>query len=194
MKFRLGLWLVAGIAAAGAWKEPVPDDARLDAIRGYRTWTKVNRQPVSMAPSVAVLCVAAPPPKWRDPSPHIAKFFTVYVNEVGRSAMLAKQPGPFPVGTVIVKEKLPAIGTDVLKQTPGKKVELLTVMVKHAKGYDSANGDWEYFAVSGDGGKVASKHVDHCRTCHRSQQSSDFVYRDYVDVRSLGKSAGKSNH
>ncbi|HRF58526.1 MAG TPA: cytochrome P460 family protein [Fimbriimonadaceae bacterium] len=158
---------------------PGATDARLKAIQGYRSWTKVNAKPVSMAPSVAVLCAAIPPPKWRDPSPHIGKFFTVYVNATGRTAMLSDETKPFPVGTVIVKEKVPAVGQDVLKQTPGTKVELLTVMIKRDKGFDPGNGDWEYFAVSGDAKAVISKDVKHCQDCHRSQKSSDYVYRDY---------------
>lgn len=49
--------------------------------------------------------------------------------------------GEYPVGTVIVKHSHNDAGT----------VEMYTAMVKRGNNFDSENGDWEYFMLSGDG-------------------------------------------
>lgn len=145
----------------------------IDEIKDYKTWTRVNPQPVNMDAAVAQLCAAPVGPQAADKNPHLHKFITVYVNETGRRAMLEESKPEFPQGSVIVKEKLSA--------KDSTSPELLTVMIKREKGFNPENGDWEFMVTNGTGsetqarGKLAS-----CQACHVSMSANDFTYRTYL--------------
>src|SRR5438552_13143825 len=79
-----------------------PHPNQVDISR-YRSWTKVNAEPIYLEPIVAALCVPTPR-KWSSESPHITRYFNVYVNAIGKKAMFTKGAVRFPVGTIIVKE------------------------------------------------------------------------------------------
>jgi Cytochrome P460 len=146
-------------------------------IEGYRGWTKVNEVPQLMAPRVAMACARVMAPGGVDvngsTNPHTNKFFTVYVNDVGREAMVTQKNPTFPVGTVIVKEKLPSKES----QTP----ELLTVMIKQKEGFNEASGDWEYAVMDGTGTRLEGRgDLQNCQSCHVAKQGSDYVFRTYL--------------
>lgn len=156
---------------------------QVSEIDGYRNWTKVNPQPVPIASEVtAVLCRAPTPDNLMHDaqlSPHAGRLITVYVNDLGRQAMMNERNPKFAVGSVIVKEKL----------LPDKKdaPELLTVMLKRERGYNPASGDWEYMVVDGTGTKVEARgKLENCQACHIYRKDGGFVYRLYApdDVRS----------
>ena len=144
-------------------------------IAGYRDWFKVNRTPAVMQARTALDC-AAPTSGNRiygPANPHHEKYITVYVNELGRTAMMEQAKPSFPEGSVIVKEKLP----DKSSQTP----ELLTVMIKRAKGFNNDNGDWEYMVTDGSGTKVeAQGKLENCQGCHQANRGKDYVFRTYL--------------
>lgn len=153
-------------------------------IQGYKNWTKVNSVPQLMPERVATDCTL-----WLAPghvvvngetNPHRDKYFTVYVNEVGRRAMLGQKNPNFPEGSVIVKEKLPA--QDSLKP------ELLTVMIKQKRGFNPASGDWEYMVVDGTGTKVEGRgNLQNCQSCHLANQKTDYIFRTYLPYEIKGK-------
>ena len=96
----------ASIAAARS-----STDNSVKEIAGYRAWFKVNPTPQVMQARTALDC-AAPVGGNRiygPDNPHHEKFITVYVNEVGRTAMMEQAKPTFPEGSVIVKEKLPPV-------------------------------------------------------------------------------------
>lgn len=163
------------IAAA----RPFPDSS-IKEIAGYRAWTKVNPQPHLMHAAAALDCAA---PTTLSPSgvknPHQDKFVTVYVNDVGRRAMLEMKKPAFPIGSVIVKEKL--------SERSSSSPELLTVMIKREKGFNEGTGDWEYMVTDGDGVFIQARgKLENCQTCHVSQPQNDYIFRSYLpnDVRS----------
>lgn len=144
-------------------------------IAGYRAWFKVNPKPEVMQARTAVLCAApaALNPAYGPTNPHHQKYITVYVNELGQKAMMEQAKPSFPEGSVIVKEKLP----DKSSQTP----ELLTVMIKRAKGFNNESGDWEYMVVDGSGTKVeAQGKLENCQGCHLANRQTDYVFRTYL--------------
>jgi hypothetical protein len=160
----------SSIAAA----RPSPDNS-VKEIAGYRSWFKVNRTPELMEARTAILCAApAGGIKTYGPAnPHHDKYITVYVNEIGRPAMMEQAKPSFPEGSVIVKEKLP----DKSSQTP----ELLTVMIKRAKGFNTESGDWEYMVTDGSGTKVeAQGKLEKCQGCHLANQQKDYIFRTYL--------------
>lgn len=163
----------AELRAAASAEETKPSE--INEIHGYRAWTQVNPQPVLISPQVSILCAAPlpPPPTDDSRSPHVRKLITVYVNDLGRHAMMNELKPTFPVGSVIVKEKL----------SPDKKdaPELLTVMLKRERGFNPSGGDWEYMAVNGEATKIEARGLlESCQACHASMKATDFIYRSYL--------------
>ncbi len=82
-------------------------NSQVKEIEGYKKWTKVNTTPQLMPDIVAMSCILYTSPKGEevDPrtNPHLSKYITVYVNNIGRKTMLGKRNQYFP-GSVIVKE------------------------------------------------------------------------------------------
>jgi hypothetical protein len=162
----------------------VPTDRNpVNEIAGYRNWTKVNPEPQLMELRTRLLCARALSPTAIDvngqTNPHHEKYITVYVNAVGRTAMMQQAKPNFPVGSVIVKEKLP----DKTSQSP----EILTVMVKRESGFNSRSGDWEYMVLDGHGESVTERgKLETCQGCHLATPQSDYIFRSYLpdEVRS----------
>jgi hypothetical protein len=124
-----------------------------------------------MAPASAIACAIVIGRE--KSSPHLNKWVSVFVNPVGREQMMTKQRPKFPVGSMIVKEKLGSADST----TP----ELLTVMIKREPGYDPKNGDWEYLVLDGPASKIVEQgKLARCSGCHRSYDYSDFVTRTYL--------------
>ena len=170
------IWLFAGMAlyASVAQSSNTPAEQH-ELIKGYREWTRVNPVPVDLPSMIARLCIA-PTVKQREmdaADPHKDKFITVYVNELGRKAMMHEMKPSFPKGSVIVKEKLPS--------QESNSPELLTVMIKREQGYNTENGDWEYMALDGDGKEVRARgKLEKCQACHQTAKYGDYVYRNYL--------------
>ena len=161
-----------GFIAAGNGNE---NSAEIETVANYKRWTRVNPEPQRVEAAISALCAA---PSQRVENPHSHKFITVYVNEIGSHSMMKEKTPHFPVGSVIVKEKL----TKADSVTP----ELLTVMVKRQAGYDAANGDWEFMVLDGKAEKVqASGKLTNCQACHLQEKATDYVSRRYLpaDVR-----------
>jgi hypothetical protein len=139
-------------------------------IAGYKQWTRVNPDPMRVSPQAAILCAIALPAA----GPHGPdKFITVYVNDIGRHAMMEEKTPLFPQGSIIVKEKL----TTSQSTTP----ELLTVMIKRERGYNPESGDWEYMVVDGTGQTVQARgKLENCQTCHLMDKDTDYVSRKYL--------------
>lgn|SRR5262249_6980976 len=177
----LRLGLAAGIVLVGfslthflSPAAPGSDPGRAPEIRGYRSWTRVNSEPAMMDAATAAMCARAV----KSENPHQNKFINVFVNVVGKQAMLYQKTPRFPEGTVIVKEKLPAADSN--------KPEALTVMLKHAEGYNPEGGDWEYLVMSGDGAAVISRgRNESCQRCHTLYKNTDFVTRQYLSPEQM---------
>src|SRR5882724_10431417 len=140
-----------------------------NGLADYTHWIKVNERLSPMDPVVAMMCSAPAPRAENDP--HAKYYVSVFVNETGLKAMRKKIPGPFPVGSMIVKQKLRD------KKAPP---ELLTMMIKREPGFDPGFGNWEYLIASGDGKAILGRgKMDLCKGCHVSMAEQDYVYRTY---------------
>ena len=192
MKFRrfkfviLAVWLLCALVFfLNLWARNESSSAQtknkqVKEIEGYKNWTKVNQTPQLMPQRVAQACALWLSSKGAiidgEENPHRDRYFTVYVNETGRKAMLEQKNPKFPEGAVIVKEKLP----DEKSRTP----ELLTVMIKQKKGYNPENGDWEYMVVDGTGTKIEGRgNLQNCQSCHIDYKKSDYIFRTYLDKK-----------
>ena len=131
----------------------------------------MNPTPELMEPLAATSCAIIP--GRQEPSPHLHKYVSVFVNPVGREQMMTKQEPKFPVGSMIIKEKLGKPDST----TP----EVLTAMIKREPGYNPANGDWEYLVLNGTASMIVERgKLERCSSCHSSYKHTDFVTRTYL--------------
>ena len=150
---------------------PSAPETDLASLAKYRQWTLVNPTPQLMEPLAAISCAIIP--GRQEPSPHLHKYISVFVNPVGREEMMTKQSPKFPIGSMIVKEKLGSADST----TP----EVLTAMIKRGPGYNPESGDWEYLVLDGAASKIVEQgKLTRCSGCHRAYQHSDFVTRTYL--------------
>lgn len=157
-------------------------------VKSYRTWKRVNTSPARIASQLASLCSIPTPAMVKEDAanPHFGpvkpndpfreRWINVYVNPIGAPEMAVEQSPIFPIGSTIVKEKLP--------NAASMKPELLTIMRKREPGYDPGHGDWEYTVMDGAGARIqAQGRLQNCRSCHAKQRRSDFVFRNYLYPR-----------
>ena len=178
----LCLLVVAGGAAVYLFRgDAFPGEQQVSAkvkeIDGYRNWKKVNSVPQLMPDRVAISCAILTSPESGKPlqsGPHADVHFNVFVNSTGQKAMLEQKSPAFPAGSVIVKEKLASKAS--------ANPQLLTVMIKHEKGYNERSGDWEYMVTDGTGAKVEGRGMmENCQSCHVGQKKTDYLFRTYLE-------------
>ena len=103
--------------------------------------------------------------------PHMSIFASVYVNEIGRQAMMTSGRPVFPVGSVIVREST-SLQIGVVD---------LVVMIKRAKDFSPASGDWEFILTDAKATKIEMREkTGSCQACHAAQKENDFVFRTYL--------------
>ncbi len=84
--------------------------------------------------------------------------------------MSGKDPGRFPAGSILVREKL-------LTATATNPT-VLVLMIKREKGFNPKANDWEFVTVSGDLKKIEKREKEgKCQACHASEAKNDFVFR-----------------
>ncbi len=176
---------VTGIALGTRKHEPTT----LELVKDYTKWKKANPKPVLLSTSLDLLCRGVMPEEreyYQKENPHFDRYITVYVNPIGETAMM--KGGEFPVGSIIVKEKQPG-GSVLLK--PGGPMLLNTVMIKRAKGYNPACGDWQFAAIDGFTAKLnGDGKLESCMFCHKDQAKQDFVYRTYIGANERWSPSG----
>lgn len=141
-------------------------------IVGYKSWTKVNEKPEIVESKLAILCTRPTQAQIDSDAKnlHNDKFINVYINDIGKNEMMTKKNPVFPVGTVIVKEKLTT--------SESKEAELLTVMIKREKNYNPNIGDWEFLTFNGAGTETTARgKLENCQACHLVEKSTDYVSR-----------------
>ena len=152
-----------------------------ELAKSYSDLKLMAPEPVRVIPEFALLCVGVRKEMVEEArktkGPHANCSVKIYMNEKASAAF--KQKASYPVGAVIVKEK------QMLGYKPEKGAELQGLgsgvggIIKRAKGYDKANGDWEYFYFE-DPSKIESGKMKSCIECHKKANASDFVFGDWA--------------
>ena len=103
---------------------------------------------------------------------HGFSYGVVYANEPARAEI--EKPNPqFPVGSIIVREKLET----ATSTTP----QIVIAMVKREKGFSAETGDWEFFAFDGADFKLQKRETkSDCSACHIKAEKTDWVFADYL--------------
>lgn len=161
MARRLSLLVGLFLVACSSLGSPTPavDDAE-SSIKNYPQWTRANPEPLKIPNQLWVMCALPPPDQQaRLTSPHSDHFSNVYVNAVGVEAMAQAEQRRFPVGSVIVKEKL--------LEAAANAPEALGIMIKRAAGFNPSGDDWEYLYWTPTAGlQRDAEAARQCQACH----------------------------
>jgi Cytochrome P460 len=112
-----------------------------------------------------------PPAKQNDSQLHndSSSYGVVYANELAMAAYLSGTPKVFPVGSIIVREKL--------SHPASTDPQMLAVMIKKEKGFNPRGGDWSFLTLDGTASKVKERtKKGQCLECHESARDRDFVF------------------
>ena len=127
---------------------------------GYRNWTHVK-----------TLTLYEKHPLYKD----FGGIHHVYVNSIGREAMLKKSV--FPDGTILVFDLLESIKTDEVGAEGNRKA--LAVMYKNSMAFQETKG-WGFEAFKGMTKErlVNGNHAS-CFGCHANQTETDYTFSEY---------------
>jgi hypothetical protein len=138
------------------------------AFTFYRSYHRLTKQPHLVAPLTGILCSVPPPERVEreklETGPHYKTYIHLYANAIGDDAIRQKLE-TFPVGSIIVKEKLAADGS----------VDGVGGMIKRGVGFDAKGGDWEYF-YSDKAAGFSSGRLQSCAGCHANAAATDHVF------------------
>ena len=136
-----------------------PNATTAEDFSDYASWQKANAETITGDPSGVLGNAHEGASGLRE----------IYVNSVGAAMFAANERGPYPVGTIVLKESF--------KSDSGAKGSLtgITVMVKREAGYDSENGDWEYLNVNSKMKIKAQGKMSMCISCH-SASEDDYLF------------------
>jgi len=147
------------IAAYGGGELVVTKD---NATTFYRSFKRLTKEPRHISPAFGAAC-RQPTQQAIDArngsyGPHFAGALHTYANLAAADA-ITSNVAEFPVGAVIVKEKLK------LGQRGRSYFSEVGGMIIRAKGYDPVNGDWEFFFYT-LGGEFDTGKLANCIDCH----------------------------
>ena len=191
----LGMVALAVAISSPQAQSAIDQGFRFDAtkLKDKRIWTQVNERPYYLSSYVDLLCRIPSRKDFesvRKQNPHSSTYITVYVNTIGRDAMLSTEAPRFPEGSVIVKEKIEKpLSPDGYNMGPKERLEnlkpsLYTLMIKREPGYNPAAGDWEFAVASEKEGRIeAGGKLESCQACHLEKRDQDFVFRSYLKSR-----------
>lgn len=150
-------------SASGGSNSVLSDEEIQAIVDDYRTWMRLNEEPFNVSATLWALCrlPSAEEEAYLD-SPHAEYYINVYVNELGRNVITQEGPRTFPVGTVIVKEKLATLEGEVRNE--------LGIMVKN----DSS--EWQYLYWDDGTFYQSPDEVGHCAECHSAETEGDSVF------------------
>lgn len=134
----------------------------------YKSFDRLTAEPLEVSWRLSMVCA----PAFDDglarevarAGPHAQALVHLYSHGVDESIFAARER-QFPVGTIVVKEKL----------TSDLTADGVGGMQKMRPGYDPEGGDWLYFYGSRSG-RFFSGRLENCRSCHLRAKESDFVY------------------
>lgn len=170
------------VAAAGTQRDqsgPHPQEL----ARTYKELTLITKEPVLVDPQLASLCIGISQQAVDDArkrnGPHAHTSVKIFMNEIAAEAFRDRSAA-YPVGSVIVKEKL-GLEYDLVdangerERKAAKTASGVGGMIKRAAGYDPGHGDWEYFYFE-DPAKIEHGKIASCVKCHRGAAATDYVF------------------
>lgn len=142
--------------------------ALAQAMKDYLKWTPRQDAPRAISAEIFSLCrlPSLPEQKFTESVHGNSLALRDWTNDLAVQGLKAADK-PFPVGAAIVKQKL-----------QGTKLIALGIMVKRAKSYDAAHGDWAFgYWEEASGLKSGAEPASACGDCHASAKT-DYVFAD----------------
>ena len=175
MKTNLLLLLILCPCASSSFAQSATVPATVPEVNNYRTWGPVTKKPFEVTYKLWDLC-RPPTPKetrMRHAPSESGGFGQVYVNEIAKEIFKASAQPVFPVGTVVVKEKV--------LHPNDTKADSLGIMIKQKDG-------WEFAFIDSDGSVTRDKKLlTECYTCHQGLKDTDQVSRAYLNLESKSR-------
>lgn len=170
----LAVTLVAPVFAADA---PEISD---EALRGYaQSMHKMTEQPHSVGGEFTTRCSLSPAATalMDHTGPHSGHAINVFMNDVAQRHFAAKPYGEYPVGSIIVKEKLTISPSTAVKPS----IVAFAGLIKHPPGYNQATDNWEFFYAGFDGKlqRGTKDMLASCADCHK-RAMGDFIFADFA--------------
>ncbi len=148
----------------------VPEVTAANVSTFYRSFLRLTEKPVQVSDAFSDLCrVMTPADIENFAGPHAGSWLHVYLNSAADRSRL-KVPAGYDENSIIVKEKQFGEGS----------VTGVAGMIKRPPGYDSSNGDWEYFYADRNT-PFTSGRLPQCVLCHHRARDRDYVF----DLHSL---------
>ena len=136
----------------------------------YQSLNKMTKEPVYINPEISMLCTGFTQKEIQKSNPHSDTAVHMYMNDIAKKAFLKKEK-KYPEGSIIVKDKNAlSFHKEIKKNKDG-----VGGMVKRQKGFDTKNGDWEYFYFI-DLKNIESGKIESCIKCHSKTPNTDYVY------------------
>ncbi len=86
---------------------------------------------------------------------------------------MTKQNISFPLGSIIVREKL--------WRSDSTEPALVTAMIKRERGFSPATNDWEFFVIDRGLTRIKDRDtVGSCASCHINAKETDWVFKTYL--------------
>lgn len=155
--------------------------------KSYINYRLMTHHPVSVDPFVMERCGPTFKSQLDEArvkhGPHANAVINVLMNELA-AGTFTNRALPYPVGSVIVKQKLIQEYYDEKLSQTVLAMNGVGGMIKRAPGYDPANGDWEYFYLENSEAlyflekpkKIESGRLASCVACHAYAHTTDHVY------------------
>jgi len=141
----------------------------IQEIDGFEDWRSVTREPIPVSEFFYTMCrTPTLVEKLAAATPHKSRHINVRVNPEGEEVFYGgNKLQPFPVGSVIVKEKFP--------DSEFKNAESLGAMIKNESGWD--------YIYKDENGEVfrERKMLENCYSCHSLIKERDEVFRTYLE-------------
>ena len=161
-----------------------------DLACSYAELMLITKEPVLVDQQLARLCIGisqqAVDDERKRNGPHAHTSVKIYMNEIAAEAFRDGSTA-YPVGSVIVKEKL-GLEYDLIdsdgerERKAAKTASGVGGMIKRPPGYDPEHGDWEYLYFE-DPAKVEHGKIASCVECHRGVSATDYVFGGWAADR-----------
>lgn len=106
---------------------------------------------------------------------YLTTYGRVFVNSVAEPYM-KNEHLRFPAGSLVVREKL--------AKPHDLSPDVVSVMLKHGRGFNPLTNDWEFLLISERMSKIErGKATASCAVCHANTRHSDFLFKSYLPGR-----------
>jgi hypothetical protein len=141
-------------------------------LAGYKQWRQLLKEPYAVPMELWMRCMAPTPADWeaarKKYGPHTERFIRVYGNPTAVKAVSKAARPAFPVGSILVKEKLPT--------SPHASPDGLAFMVKRQVSESPDTAGWQFLYFPSWAGSQQIQQV--CGSCHKSA-ANDYVFGQY---------------